>query len=221
VNRLYLGLVCSLWLLCWLSISLMAAEEPGRRLETPPSLEELPTSIWSEGVGSGLRSGTTLIGGTLGASVGLTAFGSQVEHDLALAGVSYGWVLGDVMATNHWWRGNLEIRLELFGGCEFNPSKEWLVGLTPHVRYQLATGTRVAPFLDLGVGVTATSIGAPDLSGVFQFNNQIGGGLEWYVRDDFSLTLEGRFLHISNGGISHPNLGVNGVMIMLGMTWLY
>lgn len=216
--------VSGLWMLSLLCLPLeagLAAEESSGQLVALNVLEKEPESIWSDGAGSGLRSGTTLVGASLGASVGITAFGSQEEHDLALAAFSYGRVLGDVMATNHWWRGNLELRLELFGGSEFNPSTEWLVGLTPHVRYQFATGTRVCPFFDAGVGVTATSIGAPDLSGTFQFNNQIGGGLEWFIRDDVSLTLEGRFLHMSNGGISHPNLGVNGVMIMLGMTWLY
>src|SRR6267142_1796263 len=98
---------------------------------------------------------------------------------------------------------------------------EWLVGLTPHLRYNFATGTRWIPFLDGGAGVTATGIGPPDLSGIFEFNLQVGAGVQWFLRENVALSLEARHVHWSCAGISKPNLGLNGVTGMLGLTFFF
>jgi hypothetical protein len=156
-----------------------------------------------------------------GATYGFVAFGSKEAHDLALISLEYGHMLGHVRGEGHWYRGNLEFRLELFGGAQFSPNTDWLVGLTPHLRYNLATGTRWVPFLDAGAGVAATGIGPPDLSDTFQFNLQGVIGVQWFVTDHFALTLETRYIHISCAGIHHPNLGVNGVGGMLGVTFFF
>jgi len=117
--------------------------------------------------------------------------------------------------------------LELFTGVQFSPRREWLLGLTPHLRYNFATGTRWIPFVDAGVGVAATSIGHPDLSGIFEFNLQAGPGIQWFLKDRVAITMEARYLHLSCAGISKPNLGVNGVagiartgVLLLRTVWL-
>ncbi|HWY77307.1 MAG TPA: acyloxyacyl hydrolase, partial [Verrucomicrobiae bacterium] len=115
----------------------------------------------------------------------------------------------------------LEFRLELFTGAQFSPSREWFVGLTPHLRYNFATDTRWIPFVDGGAGVTATSIGPPDLSGTFEFNLQAGTGIEWFLKDNVALTLEARYVHWSCAGISNPNLGLNGVTGMIGVSFFF
>ena len=114
-----------------------------------------------------------------------------------------------------------EGRLELFGGGEYSHTHEWLIGLTPHLRYNFATGTRWIPFLDVGAGVTGTGIGAPDLSTTFEFNSQATAGLRWFVGDNLALTGEVRYMHVSNAGIREPNAGMNNVPFMLGATWFF
>src|SRR5208282_2097507 len=143
-----------------------------------------PTGIWQAEVGEGFRSSVQTLSLEVGASAGFQAFGGQQNHNLALISLSYGNMLGEVVGNEHWYRGNWEIRGELFSGAQFSPSTESLVGLTPHLRYNLATGTRWVPFADLGAGVTATSIGPPDLSGTFEFNLQANTGVNWFVRDN-------------------------------------
>jgi len=140
---------------------------------------------------------------------------------LAMGSLTYGHMLGHVVGEGHWYRGSPEFRLELFTGAQFSPSREWLVGLTPHLRYNFATGTRWIPFFGAGLGVTATSIGHPDLSGTFEFNLQAGPGIQWFLKDKLAITLEARYLHLSCAGISKPNLGVNGVTGMLGLAFYY
>jgi opacity protein-like surface antigen len=77
------------------------------------------------------------------------------------------------------------------------------------------------PFIDAGAGVTGTGIGAPDLATTFEFNLQGGAGLQYFISSNVSISLEAKYLHISNAGIKEPNLGVNGITGMLGITFFF
>jgi hypothetical protein len=127
-------------------------------------------------------------------------------------------MISPVLGTDHWWRGNLELRLELFGSVQVSPEMDWLVGFTPHLRYHFATGSKWIPFLDLGLGFALTGIGPPDLGSVFEFNQQAGAGVQWFLRSDLALTLEGRYMHVSNAGLSDYNGGLNACIGMMGIT---
>jgi hypothetical protein len=118
-----------------------------------------PAGIWQGEVGEGFRPGVQTLSVEAGGAGGFAAFGGRQAHDFALTSVSYGYMLGKVVGEGHWYRGNWEIRGEFFGGLQVSPSRDWLVGLTPHLRYNFATGTRWIPFADLGAGVSATDIG--------------------------------------------------------------
>lgn len=181
-------------------------------------LSSTQPDIWQNDVGQGFRSTVHTFGVEAGAMAGITAFGSRQAHDLALMDLSYGHMLTATLGEGHWYRGNVEGRLELFGGAEFRPDQEWLIGFAPHLRYNFATGTRLIPFFDLGAGVTATGIGPPDLSNTFEFNLQATVGAHYFFRTGLALTLEARYMHLSCAGISHPNLGLNGVVGMVGLT---
>jgi len=183
-----------------------------------------PESIWQDGVGQGFRSTTRTFSVEAGVGVGMATFGSNQAHDLALTSLSYGHMWGPVLGKDHWYRGNFEWRVEVFGGMQYHPNVNtdgWLIGLTPHLRYNFATGTRWIPFLDAGAGVTATGIAHPDLGGTFEFNLQPAIGMQWFVRDNLALTGEVKYMHLSCAGIDKPNLGVNEVIGMIGLTWFF
>lgn len=200
----------------------LGSELPGLSHSESPQLEfKNQSALWQDGIGSGFRENVQSFGITAGANFGVAAFGSQQAHHLALAGFSYGHMLSGVQNDDHWYRGNWEFRAELFTGAEFSPDTEWLVGLTPHLRYHFATGTRWVPFLDGGAGVTATGIGPPDLSGTFEFNLQGGGGVQWFFKRNVALTLEARYMHWSCAHIHTPNLGLNGITGMIGLTCFF
>ena len=186
-----------------------------------PELSLPKSTIWQDGVGKGFRSTTCSFSVEAGVGVGMAAFGGTQAHDLALTSLSYGHMLGAVLGGGHWYRGNFEYRIELFGGAQYSPSSEWLVGFTPHLRYNFATGTRWIPFFDAGAGVTATGIQHPDLGGTFEFNLQPAIGVHWFVRDHLALTGEVKYLHMSCAGIDRPNLGLNDVTGMIGLTWFF
>lgn len=183
--------------------------------------ESSTADIWQDGIGEGFRPTVHSLTLEAGASAGFAAFGGQVRHDLALLSLSYGHMLGPMRGAGHWYRGNWELRGEVFTGAEFSPGTTWGVGLTPHLRYDFATGTRWIPFGDIGAGVTATGERAPDLGGAFAFNLQAGTGMHWFVRDKVALTVEARYLHASSAGIYHPNLGLNTLAGLVGVTWFF
>jgi len=218
-RRLWLGLLC-----LGLAVRAQAQEGPLFTHDvslTQPVLEASPESIWENGVGEGFRSSAQSITVSAGATYGFKAFNGRQEHDLALTSITYGHMLGHTVGQDHWWRGNFEGRLELFTGAQFSPSTEWLVGLTPHLRYNFATGTRWIPFVDAGAGVTGTSIGAPDLSGTFEFNLQGGGGIQWFFKDNMAISVEARYVHFSNAGIRDPDHGLNGVTGLIGWSFFF
>jgi lipid A 3-O-deacylase len=190
-------------------------------IEPVSVLEPARPRLWVAGVGSGFLPGVEHVGLVAGAGFGMVVFGSSSTHDLALGGLSYGQMWGGVKAEGTVFRGNWEWRLEAIGGAQFYPDVQYLVGFSPHLRYNLATGTRWVPFFDLGAGLTSTDIGPPDLGGRFQFNLQAGAGLNYFLQDNLALSAEYRFLHLSSARINTPNLGVNSSLFLAGVNWFF
>jgi hypothetical protein len=59
------------------------------------------------------------------------------------------------------------------------------------------------------------------LSGTFEFNLQGGVGVQWFLKDKIAISLEARYIHLSCASITKPNLGLNGVSGMLGLTYFF
>ena len=192
---------------------------------SPPSstsgLKAPDSRIWEAGVGEGFRAGTQAIGFSAGAMYGIPMLGGHERHHLALSSLSYGRMIGKAQGADRWYNGNWELRGEVFGGWQFDPASAWVVGLTPHLRYHFATGGRWVPYIDAGAGVAWTDIGLPDLGNSFQFNTQVGVGVNWFVLDNLAVSIECHYLHISSAGTSMPNDGVNAVGGLVGLSWFF
>jgi lipid A 3-O-deacylase len=232
VNRRFKSIAADIIRLYWIAIASTLLFSAAHAQPVAPStnalssagelsLEPAPKGIWENGVGEGFLPGARSFTVSAGANYGIATFGSEEQHHLALISLEYGHMLGHTLGQGHWYRGNPQFRLELFGGAQFSPSTESLIGLAPHLRYNFATGTPWIPFFDLGAGVSATSIGPPDLSGTFEFNLQAATGIQWFVKPNMALSLEVRYLHMSCGGIHRPNQGLNGITGMLGVTFFF
>jgi lipid A 3-O-deacylase len=181
----------------------------------------MQTKIWNSGVGEGFRSGTQVVGLSAGATYGILIFGGEERHHLSLISASYGQIIGDVRGADKWYRGNLELRVELFGGAQFNSETRGITGVTQHVRYHFATGTRLIPYIDAGVGLSVTEIRGQDLGGAFQFNEQAIIGVNYFVKDNLSINIAMQYFHVSSASIYWPNNGVNTVGGFLGMQWFF
>ena len=191
--------------------------------DAPASKEppEPEPSLWEGKAPSLFQKGANELSLSLGAGIGMPIFGSEGHHDWALGMLEYGWMLSDVVGEDHWYRGNWELVANLFGGFEYSPEVAYFTGVAPMLRYNFVTGSRFVPFFGLGAGVSATDIRGPDLSTTFEFNLQAGPGVRYFIADHAALTLQYRFIHLSNAGMDTPNLGVNSSTFLLGMTWVF
>jgi hypothetical protein len=179
------------------------------------------TSPWKAGICQGFLKGTKEWDLFVGPGMGIRTLGSRHNHDWGLGIMDFGWVFTDVVGLDHWYRGNWELVAETFGGVQFHPNAAYLVGLGPHLRYNFAPGHRWIPFLDLGAGGTLTDIQSGDLSTTFEFNLNAAVGAHYFLRDDLGLSFECRFTHLSNAGLDYPNLGVNTVTFLFGLSFYF
>ncbi|QKT04172.1 acyloxyacyl hydrolase [Ectothiorhodospiraceae bacterium 2226] len=89
------------------------------------------------------------------------------------------------------------------------------VGLTPVLR--LARSGRTVPYVEAAVGahlLSSPRIGGRDMSTSFQFGDLVGVGLRFGARANGEVGY--RLIHFSNGGIKHPNPGINFHMVRFG-----
>lgn len=183
--------------------------------------ESSASAIWEAGVAEGFKHVTQEAGLTLGPGFGLKVLGSSQAHDWVIATAQYGLIFSDILGRDSWYRGNIEVLLEVFGAYQYHPSHAYAVGVAPLLRYNFCVGHRLVPFFDFGAGGTATDIRDGDLSTTYEFNLQTGVGVHYFIRDDLAFTSQFRFLHLSNAGIDSPNLGVNTANILVGLTWFF
>lgn len=177
-------------------------------------------AIWRDGIGSGFNADTWSLGIMAGAGVGTEVLGTKDHHSLALANVNAAWILPE-SARHSIFACNLELRGELFAGGQFRPDSRYLGGFTAMARYDFATGRRWVPFVDVGAGFSGTDIGRPDLGCIFEFNIQLGGGIYYFFRPNTAVSLEYRWLHLSDASTTHYNNGVNTQMVLGGITWFF
>lgn len=168
-----------------------------------------------------IHKGAMEAGICLGLGIGMKIFGSSQGHDWGIGTLRFGYVLTDLLAEERWYQGHFELLGEVFGGKQFLPNPGYMVGFAPLLRYDFVPGGRWVPFIDLGAGVTGTNIRDGDLSKTFEFNLQLGLGTHYFLSDNLALTMEYRYIHLSDGGISSPNRGVNTSSFLFGVTWFF
>ena len=169
----------------------------------------------------GFRKGIRTVEAKVGRVFGTTQGGSDVAHDLWVTQLQFGLMLSDVLVPDQWFAGNFEGTSHLLLAAQDNPDSGFLTGLDLGLRYHFLTRTRFVPFLAGSIGVGVTDIGAPDLSGKFQFNEQIGVGMRYFVNRTSALGIEYSLFHVSNGGIRHPNGGITAHVVSLGLSYLF
>jgi hypothetical protein len=80
-------------------------------------------------------------------------------------------------------------------------------------------GQTLVPFVEGGEGLLYSNLLGEQLGSRFQFSSQAGGGLHWFIDKNLAVTAAYRLRHISNGGITRQNSGLNTDFYMLGITY--
>lgn len=134
--------------------------------------------------------------------------------------------LTGTIAQSSFFQGNLNWMVELNADLLHNPAFGSLVGFSPFMlQYKFVKPERKwAPTIMGGAGFALTNWDEKDLayqeiSGDFQFLLHGGVGLEFFRPKGGSYSINYRFYHVSNAGMSVPNIGLNANLFTLGFNF--
>lgn len=119
-------------------------------------------------------------------------------------------------------RGSLEVIFEPTLLVTTNPETEVGGGTSLLFRYNFVTGTRWVPFFEVGIGLLDVDLNVPrDLNSRFNFTILGGPGINYFLTDHLAILGQVGLHHISNAGRKSPNVGVNSVMGLLGVSYYF
>ncbi len=81
--------------------------------------------------------------------------------------------------------------------------------------------SKLQPFILAGLGMVYMTQHAREQSTQFNFTEQAGIGVHYFFRKNIAFTLEGRFRHLSNSGMKHPNTGINTQFVIAGISYQF
>jgi len=84
------------------------------------------------------------------------------------------------------------------------------------LKWDFATRASVVPYLELNGGTLFTSTEVPPGTSQVNFTSAAAFGVH-LLGKKYAWTLEARYMHISNAGLTSPNPGINTVQVRLGI----
>jgi hypothetical protein len=144
--------------------------------------------------------------------------GSTSDTGVWNVGVRYGWVLTNPHGPG-FLRGRFEYAVDVVPIFPvFQPTgTAYGFGLNPlGLKWNLDAGRKVVPYFELGGGTLFTNHEVP--AGTSQVNFTSGGAFGvHFLRRKYNWSVEVRYMHISNAGLSTPNPGINTLQVRLGI----
>jgi lipid A 3-O-deacylase len=132
-------------------------------------------------------------------------------------GVRYGWILTSPHGPG-FLNGRFEYAVDAVPAfVVFQPrNTAYGAGVNPlGLKWIFATRGDVEPYLELNGGTLFTSHEVPSGTSNINFTSSAAFGV--HILREHSWTLEVRYMHISNAGLSTPNPGINTVQVRLGI----
>lgn len=148
---------------------------------------------------------------------GHSVSGGRGETGVWNAGLRYGWVLTAPHGPG-FLKGSFEYAVDgvpLF--IVLQPGHTaYGVGLNPlGLKWNFIPRGRVVPYLELGGGTLFTTHDVPPGTSAVNFTSGAALGMH-FLRGEHNISMEVRYMHISNAGLANPNPGVNTVQVRLG-----
>ena len=137
-------------------------------------------------------------------------------------GLRYGWILTRPHGPG-FLKGRFEYALDAVPAfVVFQPANTaYGVGFNPlNLKWNFATRGRVVPYLELSGGTLFTSHDVPTGTDRVNFTSSAALGAH-FLGESRNWSVEVRYMHISNAGLSDPNPGINTVHVRLGIGKFY
>jgi hypothetical protein len=147
--------------------------------------------------------------------------GGTKDTSVSTAGVRYGWILTAPHGPGLL-NGRFEFAVEAVPAfVVFQPANTaYGAGVNPlGLKWIFATRGRVAPYLELNGGTLFTTHEVPPGTSTINFTSGAAFGLHFLGEHTWSVDV--RYMHISNAGLTSPNPGINTVQVRLGFGKFY
>ncbi|MBO0911734.1 MAG: acyloxyacyl hydrolase [Acidobacteria bacterium] len=150
---------------------------------------------------------------------GYSVPGGRTHTGIWNAGLRYGWVLLDAHGAG-FLRGRFEYAIDAVPVYLIfqNPRRVYGVGVNPlNLKWNFERRGRIVPYAELSGGLLFTTHNVPhdpDTSSV-NFTPSAAMGVH-FLSERFFWTLEARYFHISDAGLTPVNPGINTVEVRIG-----
>jgi lipid A 3-O-deacylase len=143
--------------------------------------------------------------------------GSTADSGVWNLGARYGWILTAPHGPG-FLRGEFEYAVDvvpLFMVVQRN-GNAYGFGLNPFaLKWNFTKPRKVVPYFELGGGTLFTNTDVPPGTSRVNFTSSGALGLH-FLQSKYNWSIELRFMHISNAGLSSPNPGINTLQLRLG-----
>lgn len=149
---------------------------------------------------------------------GHTVPGGTSNTNVWNLGLRYGWILTAPHGPG-FLKGRFEYAVDAVPAfLIFQPANTaYGVGLNPlNLKWDLATRGHIVPYLELSGGTLFTSQDVPTGTDRVNFTSCAAVGTH-FLGEKYNWSLEVRYMHISNAGLTSPNPGINTVQVRLGI----
>ncbi|MHC4459649.1 MAG: acyloxyacyl hydrolase, partial [Planctomycetota bacterium] len=148
------------------------------------------------------------------------------DFDYSQANLRAGWMIDDPTERKFFFRGNFEALLEITYDNVTKGPGNYLAGAGAMIRYNVVYPDRIfRPFIQMGGGIVLTDVykdRSQELIGQsYQIDLRLSAGIRFAVARNWSIDVEGIYNHISNGGLSERNDGVNAGGVLIGVTYYF
>jgi len=149
---------------------------------------------------------------------GHSVSGGRGETAVFNAGLRYGWILTGAHLPG-FLRGRFEYAVDAVPVIlVFQPTNTaYGVGFDPlGLKWNFERHGHISPYLELTGGTVFTNHNVPTGTNTVNFMDQAALGLH-ILGAKHNVSLELRYMHISNAGLAAPNPGINTVQVRLGI----
>jgi len=149
---------------------------------------------------------------------GHSVSGGTSDTSVWNAGLRYGWILTRPHGPA-FLKGRFEYAVDAVPAfVVFQPANTaYGAGFDPlGLKWDFATRGDVAPYLELTGGTLFTDHNVPYGTDNVNFTSAAALGAH-FLKDSYNLSVELRYMHISNAGLSNPNPGINTVQVRVGV----
>jgi lipid A 3-O-deacylase len=144
--------------------------------------------------------------------------GSTSDTGVWNAGLRYGWILTRPRGPG-FLSGRFEYTIDAVPAFLVfqRADTAYGVGVNPlGLKWDFATRGRIVPYVDLGGGLLFTNHEVPSRTSAVNFTP--GGAVgAHFLGNDHNWSVELRYMHISNAGLSRSNPGINSIQVRVGL----